>query len=381
VHLLPATLETTQWGWFDNAQAPVLRVNSGDTVVLETMMHSHNQVVPGTTIEQIKKTAHRFPRPRTAHADRTDLYRGGAAGRRAEGDAEQDRAARLRDELQRAGHVRPIPDRLSGRPGQISLSRPRQDADRVPARRRDAAQAVPGHARGRAQGARPLLSSVPPGEFAGNMDIRDFVAGTSLYVPVHVPGALLWTGDSHAGQGNGEVNLTAIETAYKELNITVEVIKGKPLDFPRIETPKSWITMGFDQDLNKAWAQAKAQTVKFLSEQRKRLGRAGGEADGDVSDCRVSQVVNVKKGIHCLNPKNARDKEDMERPTKETSKYYVSHVKDADLNKAMNDASMGMIKCWRPRRRSRGSTPTGWPAWRWIAASARSPTPRRMSIA
>jgi acetamidase/formamidase len=63
-----------------------------------------------------------------------------------------------------------------------------------------------------------------------------------------------------------------------------------------------------------------------------------------VSDCRVSQVVNVKKGIHCLNPKNAGDKEDMERPTKETSKYYVSHVKDADLNKAMNDASMGMIK-------------------------------------
>ena len=100
------------------------------------------------------------------------------------------------------------------------------------------------------------------------MDIRDFVAGTSLYVPVHVPGALLWTGDSHAGQGNGEVNLTAIETAYKEFNITVEVIKGKPLDFPRIETAKSWITMGFDQDMNKAWAQAKAQTVKFLAEQR-----------------------------------------------------------------------------------------------------------------
>ena len=61
VHLLPATLETTQWGWFDNAQAPVLRVNSGDTIVLETMMHSHNQVVPGTTIEQIKKLRTDFP--------------------------------------------------------------------------------------------------------------------------------------------------------------------------------------------------------------------------------------------------------------------------------------------------------------------------------
>lgn len=55
VHLLPSTLETTQWGWFDNAQAPVLTVNPGDTVVMETMMHAHNQVVPGKTIEELKK--------------------------------------------------------------------------------------------------------------------------------------------------------------------------------------------------------------------------------------------------------------------------------------------------------------------------------------
>lgn len=59
--LLPATLETTQWGWFDNAQAPVLTVASGDTVVMETMMHAHNQIVPGTTIDQIKKMRTDFP--------------------------------------------------------------------------------------------------------------------------------------------------------------------------------------------------------------------------------------------------------------------------------------------------------------------------------
>ncbi|MFZ0651041.1 MAG: acetamidase/formamidase family protein, partial [Pseudolabrys sp.] len=61
VHVLPATLETTQWGWFDNAQPPVLRVKSGDTIILETMMHSHNQVVPGVTIAQIKKLRTDFP--------------------------------------------------------------------------------------------------------------------------------------------------------------------------------------------------------------------------------------------------------------------------------------------------------------------------------
>ena len=55
VYVLPATMETTQWGWFNNAQPPVLHVQSGDTVIFETMMHSHNQVVPGTSIEAIKK--------------------------------------------------------------------------------------------------------------------------------------------------------------------------------------------------------------------------------------------------------------------------------------------------------------------------------------
>jgi acetamidase/formamidase len=102
--------------------------------------------------------------------------------------------------------------------------------------------------------------------------------------------------------------------------------------------------MGFDQDLNKAWAQAKAQTVKFLAQQRGVAPDAAEKMMAGVSDCRVSQVVNIKKGIHCLNPKNARGKEDMERPTKETPKYLVSHAKDADLNKAMDAASMGMIK-------------------------------------
>ena len=99
--------------------------------------------------------------------------------------------------------------------------------------------------------------------------------------PCMCPGALLWTGDSHAGQGNGEVNLTAIETAYKEFNITVEVVKGKPLDFPRIETAKSWITMGFDQDLNKAWAQTKAQTDQVPLRAAQRLRRAGRKTDGE----------------------------------------------------------------------------------------------------
>ena len=342
VHILPATLETTQWGWFDNAQAPVLRVKSGDTIVLETMMHSHNQIVPGTTIEQIKKTRTDFP-GRGPHTLTGPIYIEEAQP----GDVLK---VTLNKIVPRAYATNfNVPGLFGQFPsvyqdGQVKYLY--LDLDKmqteflpgvvIPLKPFPGTLAVARKEPGR-------YSSVPPGEFAGNMDIRDFVVGTSLYVPVHVPGALLWTGDSHAGQGNGEVNLTAIETAYKEFNVTVEVIKGKPLDFPRIETPKSWISMGFDADMNKAWDQAKAQTVKLLAEQRKVSPEEAAKLMPTVSDCRVSQVVNVKKGIHCLNPKGS-GKEDMERPIKETSKYLVSHVKDADLNKAMNDASMGMIK-------------------------------------
>ena len=343
VHLLPATLETTQWGWFNNAQPPVLRIDSGDTVVLETMMHSHNQVVPGRTIEEIKKMRTDFP-GRGPHTLTGPIYVNGAEP----GDVLK---VRLNKIVPRAyatnfnvpGMFGQFPQEYQdGQVKYVYLDMDRKVTEFLPGVYIPL-RPFPG-VLGVARKEPGQYSSVPPGEYAGNLDIRDLVEGTTLYVPVWVPGALLWTGDSHAGQGNGEVNLTAIETAYKEFNITVEVVKGKPLDFPRIETQKSWITMGFDQDLNKAWDQAKAQTVKFLAEQRSIPADQAATLMPTVSDCRVSQVVNIKKGIHCLSPKSPQDKEDMERPTQETSAYYVTHVKDADLNKAMNEASKAMFK-------------------------------------
>ena len=352
LHLLPATLETTQWGWFDNAQPPVLRVNSGDTIAMETMMHSHNQVIPGATIEQIKKLRTDHP-GRGPHTLTGPIYIEGAEP----GDVLK---VTLNKIVPRAYATNfNVPGMFGQFPKEYADGQVKYmylDLDKkiveflpgvvIPLKPFPGTLGVARKEPGR-------YSSVPPGEYAGNMDIRDFSEGTSLYVPVHVKGALLWSGDSHAGQGNGEVNLTAIETAYKELNITVEVIKGKPLDWPRIETQTSWITMGFDQDLNKAWDQAKAQTVKFLSEQRKVSADQAAKLMLTASDCRVSQVVNIKKGIHCLSPKNVAAREDMERPTKETAKYLVTHVKDADLNKAMDGASMAMIKLLEDRKIAR----------------------------
>jgi len=342
VHLLPATLETTQWGWFDNSQAPVLTVDSGDTVVMETMMHSHNQVVPGRTIEEIKKLRTDHP-GRGPHTLTGPVFVKGAEP----GDTLKVKINRIVPRAYATNFN--VPGMFGQFPKEYQDGQVKYlylDLDRkvteflpgiaIPLRPFPGTIGVARKEPGR-------YSSVPPGEYAGNMDIRDLTEGATLYVPVHVPGALFWSGDSHAGQGNGEVNLTALETAYKELNVTLTVLKDMKLDFPRIETAKSWITMGFDQDLNKAWDGAKAQTVKLLAEQRKVSADKAAELMSKVSDCRISQVVNIKKGIHCLNPKDPKGTEDLERPMKETAKYYVIHAADSDLNAAMDTASMAMI--------------------------------------
>ena len=343
IHLLPATLETTQWGWFDNAQPPVLRINSGDTVALETMMHSHNQIVPGTTIEQIKKLRTDHP-GRGPHTITGPIYVEGAEP----GDVLKVTINKI---VPRSYAVNfNVPGMFGEFPkeyadGQVKylyLDWDKKITEFLPGVLIPL-QPFPGTI-GVARPEPGRYSTVPPGEYGGNMDIRDLVEGTILYLPVFVRGGLLWSGDSHAGQGNGEVNLTALETAYKELNITVDVVKGKPLDFPRIETPRSWITLGLDPDLDKAWQGAKAQTVKLLAELRKVSPEQAEKLMVAGSDCRVSQVVDIKKGIHCLSPKNPSAREDMERPTRETSRYLVSHARDANLNKAMDTASMGMIK-------------------------------------
>ncbi len=343
LHLLPATLETTQWGWFDNAEKPVLRVQSGDSIALETMMHSHNQVVPGKTIEEIKKMRTDNP-GRGPHTVTGPIFVNGAQP----GDTLKIRINKIvprsyATNFNVPGMFGQFPKEYQdGQVKYLYLDWDRKVTEFLPGVMVPL-KPFPGTI-GVARKEPGRYSSVPPGEYAGNMDIRDLTEGTTLFVPVHVEGALLWTGDSHAAQGNGEVNLTALETAFKEMNITVHVLKDMKLDFPRIETAKSWITMGFDADLNKALDFVKQQTAKFLSEQRKVSPEQAAALMTKVSDCRISQVVNIKKGIHCLNPKDPRGVEDMERPTKETARYFVAHAKNADLNLAMDEASRAMIR-------------------------------------
>jgi acetamidase/formamidase len=341
-HVLPATLETTQWGWFNNAQPPVLHVNSGDTIIFETMMHSHNQVVPGTTIEQIKKLRTDFP-GRGPHTLTGPVYIEGAEP----GDVLKISINRI---VPRAyatnfnvpGMFGQFPDKFpDGQVKYFYLDLERKVTEFAPGIEIPLAP-FPGTL-GVARAEPGQYSSVPPGPYAGNIDVRELTEGASLYVPVFVKGALLWTGDSHAAQGNGEINLTALETAYKEMSVTVDVIKTMKLDWPRIETKDAWITLGIDRDLNKALDLLKAQTTKLLTEQRNVGADAANKLMMDGWDCRVSQVVDVNKGLHCFTSKSAQPAKIEPLPELETDTYLVTIGKNADLNKAMDSASWDMI--------------------------------------
>jgi acetamidase/formamidase len=342
VYVLPATMETTQWGWFNNAQPPVLHVQSGDTIIFETMMHSHNQVVPGTSIEKIKKLRTDFP-GRGPHTLTGPVFIEGAEP----GDVLKVHINKI---VPRAyGTNFNVPGMFGEFPskfpdGQVKyfyLDLDRKAAEFAPGIEIPLAP-FPGTL-GVARAEPGQYSSVPPGPYAGNIDVRDLTEGASLYVPVFVKGALLWTGDSHAAQGNGEINLTALETAYKEMSVTVEVVKTMKLDWPRIETQDAWITLGIDKDLNKALDLLKAQTVKLLIERNKVGEDQAAKTMMANWDCRVSQVVDVNKGLHCFTAKAGRRQIET-LPKAENRAYLVTVGTDSDLNKAMDQASWAMIE-------------------------------------
>jgi acetamidase/formamidase len=146
------------------------------------------------------------------------------------------------------------------------------------------------------------ISSGPPGPFGGNIDLKDLTVGSTLYLPVHVPGALFMCGDGHAAQGDGEVDLTAIETSLTG-TFRLDLIKGKTLRWPRAETATHWITLGLHENLDEAMKMAIRETIDFLSVE-KGLSREDAYALASIAvDFEVTQVVDGVKGIHGMIPK------------------------------------------------------------------------------
>lgn len=145
-------------------------------------------------------------------------------------------------------------------------------------------------------------SSTNPDLMGGNMDNKDLVAGTTVYFPVFAPGALFYAGDGHAGQGDGEVDITAIETSL-EGTFRFELIKHTGQKWPRAETPTEYISMGFNPDLKAATTQAIQEMIDFLVATK---GMTAADAymlisvAGNVHD---SELVDQSMGVHVLLPK------------------------------------------------------------------------------
>lgn len=145
-------------------------------------------------------------------------------------------------------------------------------------------------------------NSAPPWIHAGNLDNKELVAGTALFIPVHIKGALFEIGDGHAAQGNGEVDITAIETSLKgELQFVVH--KGRTLRWPMAETPTHIITMGCDRDLNAATHIAVREMIRYLMEEKK-LSQADAYMLCSVAaDVNITQLVDGNVGVHAMLPK------------------------------------------------------------------------------
>jgi len=147
------------------------------------------------------------------------------------------------------------------------------------------------------------VSSNPPGRHAGNMDNKELVAGSTLYIPVFAPGALFEIGDGHAAQGDGEVDQTAIETSLRgRLQLTVR--KGMTVNFPRAETATDYISMGFDSDLAKATTIAIQEMVDFLAATRKITPHQAYQLVSIAGNIAVTQLVDrPNHGVHVRMPK------------------------------------------------------------------------------
>jgi acetamidase/formamidase len=150
-----------------------------------------------------------------------------------------------------------------------------------------------------------MHSTAPPRICGGNIDCKELVAGSTLYLPILTPGALFSVGDGHGVQGDGEVSGTAIECPMERVDLTFRLHEHLHLTTPRAQTPAGWITFGFDADLNEATMIALEAMLDLLGEQYQ-LERLEALALASlVVDLRVTQIVNGICGVHAVLPPDA----------------------------------------------------------------------------
>lgn len=313
VHRLEATPRTVAYGYYWSEAKPVLHVASGDIIDVDTLLTNTPRRlaragVPDDRIQDsLKAIEAAYPpgspdRGPGGHILTGPVYVDGAEP----GDvlAVKILSIDLAIDYGYNGCSGFLPDNCG----------PRQPSTIIPLDRRTmtatfAGLTIPLHPFYGSMGVAPApelgrVSSNPPGRHAGNLDNKDLIAGSTVYIPVFVPGALFEVGDGHAAQGDGEVDQTAIETSLRgRLQLTVR--KDMTLTWPRAETPTAYVTMATDPDLTVATREAIQEMIDFLSSTMGLTRRQAYQLTSIAGDVHVTQLVDKPVvGVHVTMDKH-----------------------------------------------------------------------------
>tara|TARA_E500000178_G_C17005441_1_gene747860 strand:- start:964 stop:1899 length:936 start_codon:yes stop_codon:yes gene_type:complete len=306
-HILEATTKTVHWGYFDAAQAPAATINSGDTITINTVSGGPDVVPDGDfhippELHDIHATV---PRKLPGHILTGPVHVSGAkAGHVLQVDILE---VSLRQDWG-YNFIRPgaggLPDDFT----ETSQMTIRLHADsnegelpwgkRLPLR---PFFGVMGCAPPADWGA---VSSIQPRAHGGNMDNKELIPGATLYLPIFVDGALFSAGDGHACQGDGEVCVTAIETALQGV-FRLTVRADMQLSLPQAEDAENLITMAFNEDLDEAAKDALRQMLDVITARTNLTREQAYSLCSLTADLRITQIVNGNKGVHVVLPKSA----------------------------------------------------------------------------
>lgn len=306
---LPATPQTVAWGHYDATSKPSLTIKSGDTVVVHTLLTNSPAglekagIAPVDVQQSLRAVFDGVPSAERGPGGH--ILTGPIAIEGAEpGDTLEVRILKVDLAIPYAYNA------FRYGVGFLTDDFPYPRVKIVPL---DAKRMVghfgpgidvPLHPFFGSMGVAPPLSfgrydSTAPTIIGGNMDDKTLVAGATVFFPVYAPGALFEVGDGHAAQGNGEVDITALETS---LTGTLQFIlhKGMKSSYPRAETPTAYIAMGFDDDISRATRKALTNMIDFLVEQK---GMSRDDAYMLISvagDVEETELVDRNKGVHVV---------------------------------------------------------------------------------
>jgi acetamidase/formamidase len=308
-HRLEARPDTVAYGYYWSEAKPVLRIASGDIIDVDTLLTStptsltRAGVAEGRVQASLKAIVEAFPNGNPGRGPGGHILTGPVYIEGAEpGDTLEVKILSIDLPIDYgyngcSGFVRENCDRTQPTTKILTLDRKTMTSEFLPG------IVVPLRPFFGSMGVAPApelgrVSSNPPGRHAGNLDNRELVAGSTLFIPVFVPGALFEVGDGHAAQGDGEVDQTGIETSLRgRLQLTVR--KGMKLTWPRAETATDYITMATDPDLTVATTAAIQEMIDFLASTKGLTKHQAYQLTSIAGHVAVTQLVDVpNKGVH-----------------------------------------------------------------------------------